>query len=271
MAAADRVSRHTTEEKFIFLQRLLGSYPQMAIAFSGGVDSTLLLHAAICAKGTAEVVAFHLRSPLQAERSERKCREVLEKNFPDTLRCLTVEMAPLDWPEFTVNDSSRCYLCKKRMFTAIGEAMQNEGCVLLADGTNGDDIHSSRPGLQAIVELSVTSPLADAQLTKLEIRQLAKGCGLTNYDLPANSCLATRVATGLPITRERLALIEMAETYLEGLGFFGCRVRFHSTYIVIEVMEKDLVAFAKPEIRHQLQRHFSEILPLPAMLGLVGR
>lgn len=259
------------EEKFLLLQRLLGAYPQMAIAFSGGVDSTLLLYTALLAKGTAQVVAFHLRSPLQAARSERKCKEVLEKNFPKTLRYRTLEMDPLDWPEVAPNDERRCYYCKKRMFTAIREAMQTEGCLLLADGTNGDDIHSPRPGLQAIDELSVTSPLADAQLTKNEIRQLAKNCGLTNHDLPSNSCLATRVATGLPLTRQRLAMIEMAEEYLEGLGFLGCRVRFHAAFVEIEVQEKDIAAFAKPDIRHLVRKHFSKILPLPAMLGLVGR
>jgi pyridinium-3,5-biscarboxylic acid mononucleotide sulfurtransferase len=271
MAAADRVSMATVEEKHILLQRLLSSYPKMSIAFSGGVDSTFLLYAALQAKGTAQVVAFYLRSPLQAARSERNCQEVIEKNFPATLLYRTLEMTALDWPEVATNDGRRCYYCKKRMFTAIREAMQTEGCLLMADGTNGDDILSPRPGLQAIEELSVTSPLADAQLTKTEIRLLAKNCGLTNHDLPSNSCLATRVATGLPLTRQRLAMIETAEEYLDSLGFLGCRVRFHATFIEIEVQEKDMAKFAKPDIRQQVQKHFSKILPLPAMLGLVGR
>lgn len=271
MAVVERMSMSTVEEKYIHLQRLLSSYPKMAIAYSGGVDSTFLLHAAMYVKGTAQVVAFHLRSPLQSAHGERKCQEVLAENFPATLRYRSLEMAPLDWPEVVVNDGKRCYHCKKRMFAAIGGAMQSEGCALLADGTNGDDILSPRPGLQAIEELSVTSPLADAQLTKSEIRQLAKNCGLTNHDLPSNSCLATRLATGLPLTRQHLDMVEKAEDYLAGLGFLGCRVRFYSTYVEIEVQEKDMSAFIKPDIRHQVRAHFSKTLPLPAMLCLAGR
>lgn len=271
MAAADRVAMTSVEEKYLFLQRLLSSYPKMTIAFSGGVDSTFLLYAAMSAKGTEQVVAFHLSSPLQAACSERNCQEVLEKNFPATLRYRSLEMAPLDWPEVAANDARRCYYCKKRMFTAIREAMQTEGCLLLADGTNGDDIHSPRPGLQAIDELLVKSPLADAQLSKVEIRQLAKKFALSNHDLPSNSCLATRVAMGLPLTRQRLATIEMAEEYLENLGFSGCRVRFHPGAMEIEVQEKDMAAFIQPDIRQQVQKHFAKILPLPAMLRLVGR
>lgn len=271
MVAVDHVTMSSVDEKYRDLQRVISSFPKLAIAFSGGVDSTFLLHAAICAKGIAQVVAFHLCSPLQARRSERTCQEVIEKNFPKALRCRTIEMPALDWPEVAANDRGRCYHCKKRMFSAIIQAMQNEGCLLLADGTNADDILSPRPGLQAIDELSVKSPLAEAQLTKDEIRQLAKTCGLSNHDLPSNSCLATRVATGLPLTRENLAMIETAEEYLEDLGFLGCRVRFHTTFMEIEVPEKDMEAFIKPVIRRRVHKHYLKTLRLPVMISLVGR
>lgn len=259
------------EQKYAKLLRLLETYPKLAVAFSGGVDSTLLLHAAIAAKGPSAVVAFHLRSALQSSRSEERCQEVLMHNFSPALRSVSIEMKPLEWPDLTANDQQRCYLCKKRMFSAILAALPEEGCEMLADGTNGDDIHQPRPGLRAIAELGVKSPLVEVNLSKQDIRQLAKDKGLTNFNLPSNSCLATRLSTGLRITQDRLGVIEKAEQFLEDIGFSGCRVRMCPTYIMVEVPEGDVERFARAEIRRQVHLHFSSTLPLPAMLSLVGR
>lgn len=263
MAAAD--------EKYSRLLSLLENYPKLAVAFSGGVDSTLLLHAALRALGRSGVVAYHLGSVLQSQRSEKRCRDVLRSNFPPDLQYIKLEMAPLDWSDFVVNDQSRCYLCKKRMFSAILEAMASQGCALLADGTNADDRLSSRPGLRAINELAVNSPLAEAGFSKEEVRQIAFREGLNNYQFPANSCLATRLAEGLTITPEWLEFIENAENFLEDMGFFGCRVRIHSSCLEIAVLEKDMDAICAPETRHRLRQYFSALLPLPVMLALAGR
>lgn len=259
------------DEKYSQLLSLLASYPKLAVAFSGGIDSTLLLHAALNALGKAGVVAYHLASLLQSQRSEMRCRHVLRSNFPHDLQYRELNIFPLDWDDFSANGENRCYLCKKRMFSAILETMTEQGCSLLADGTNADDRLSPRPGLQAIAELAIASPLAEVGFSKEEVRRIAQREGLNNSEQPSNSCLATRLATGITITREWLKFIENAENYLEDQGFLGCRVRIHCSSLEIAVMEKDMAAMFVPETRHQLRHYFSTILPLPVTLSLVGR
>jgi len=259
------------EKKYLQLLDLLGTYPKMAVAFSGGVDSTLLLHAALTALGRSEVVAYHLRSALQARRSEGRCQKVRENDFPLDIQFIRLDVDPLDWVDFKANGEHRCYLCKSRMFSAILDAMTGQGCVVLADGTNSDDRLSLRPGLRAIDELSVKSPLAEVNLSKEEIRLLARREGLSNCDQPSNSCLATRLAQSITITSELLELIEKAEDYLEDHGFPGCRVRVHPSCLEISVMEKDMAAMSIPETRRQIQKFLKTIFSLPATFSPVGR
>ena len=145
------------------------------------------------------------------------------------------------------------------------------GCKTLADGTNSDDQRDRRPGLRAISELQVITPLAEVGLTKSEVRRLAEKFGLSNYDLPSNSCLATRISHNIPITEKTLRVIELAEKFLHSHGFVGCRVRVQLFYTIVEVREKDLVAFVDLTNRTQVQSYFHSLQLAPVVLSLEGR
>ena len=258
------------EHKFDLLLLALRQYRKVAIAFSGGVDSTLLLHAAMTALGPENVITLHARSILNSATSVAGSHEVFAKNFPQAaMREIT--LSPLSWQEFVANDENRCYYCKKRMYTALQESMAVAGCTTLADGTNSDDQQDGRPGLRAVSELQVITPLADAGLTKSEVRRLAKKFALSNHDLHSNSCLATRISHNIPIVEKTLRVIELAEHFLHNLGFLGCRVRVQRFCAILEVQEKDLVAFVEQTNRAQVQAYFHSLCLGPIVLSLKGR
>ena len=204
-----------------------------AVAFSGGVDSTLLLKAATDVFG-AGVIAFHVRTPLQKPRVEERVKGICQL-FGCALQI--VDLDPLSWPEFVENSRSRCYFCKKRIYAHLTSLLP-PGSVLL-DGTNIDDLGEDRPGLGAIRELRVSIPLAEAGFVKNEIRTLGRELGLVNWDLPSESCLATRIISGVRITPELLRDVQAAEDFLEGQGFSACRVRLDGCSAFISVSQGD--------------------------------
>ena len=259
------------DDKFDLLIRSLTSYRKLAIAFSGGVDSTLLLHAALTAIGSKNVIALYARSTLTSVASRAGSSLVFTRNFPHAMAMREIEVTPLSWPEFIVNDNNRCYYCKKRMYSLFKEAMKVGGYTTLADGTNIDDQLDDRPGLRAGSELQVITPLADVGLTKFEIRRVAKELGLSNYDLPSNSCLATRISHNTPITETTLHVVELAEVFLHNHGFIGCRVRLQRFCTIVEVREQDVIAFVEPANRTQVQSYFHSLQLPPVALSLKGR
>ncbi|MFH0783697.1 MAG: ATP-dependent sacrificial sulfur transferase LarE [Pseudomonadota bacterium] len=259
------------QEKFNLLLNNLRKYKAIAIAFSGGVDSTLLLYTALAALGPENVVALYARSKLNAAASLEESRKVFEGNFPYAASMQEIEVFPLSWPEFVVNDQDRCYYCKKIMYMALQEAMAVADYSVLADGTNSDDRQEKRPGLRAIHELQIKTPLADVGLTKKEVRQLAKKFGLSNYNLPSNSCLATRIPENTPVSEETLLVIASAEEYLKKNGFLGCRVRVHDSYTIVEVQEKDIEAFSNKSNRENVLSFFLALQLAPVVLNLAGR
>lgn len=256
--------------KFGKLVEILGQYSKIAVAFSGGVDSTVTVHAAITALGRDKVVAFYALSVLNSATAIAGARSTFAGNFPNAAyKELAID--PLLWPEFVLNTEERCYLCKQRMYAVLSEAMVAAQCSVLVDGTNADDLLAKRPGLRAIREMQVRTPLAEVGLTKPEIRSIAHQAGLTNFALPSNSCLATRIQHGEPITEKALRVIEVAEKFLSDRGFSGCRVRPRDNFIIIEVSEKDIAAFVERGNRAAVQEYFQSLQRGPIMLNLTGR
>lgn len=197
--------------------------PRAAVAFSGGVDSSVLLWAA--KTYGQQVRAYCVRSPFQPAFELEDA-----KQLADGLNVMltVLEADPLAAPEVAANGPDRCYLCKQQILSVILRAARRDGLPLVLDGSNASDDPAQRPGMRAAEELGVRSPLRECGLDKQAVRQLAQKAGLPVWRKPAYACLATRVPTGTPITREDLSRVERAETALAGLGFSDFRVRlFH--------------------------------------------
>ena len=193
---------------------------KVALAFSGGVDSAYLLYAAVSCG--AQVRAYYVHSAFQPQFELEDARRLAQELGAD-MRVLDVDV--LAAPKVTANPADRCYFCKNAIFTEILKAAKEDGFSLLMDGTNASDDAGDRPGMRALRELSVRSPLRECGLTKPEIRRLSREAGLFTWDKPAYACLATRIPTGEEITAEKLRKTEAAENYLFSLGFTDFRVR----------------------------------------------
>lgn len=202
------------------LSRFFQENPAVALAFSGGVDSAYLLYEAV--RCGCQVTAYYVRSPFQPEfEYEDACRLAGQLGAHMQVICLDV----LEDPCVAKNPENRCYYCKKAIMTAILHQAKKDGYALLIDGTNGSDDCTDRPGMAALSELSVRSPLREAGLTKQQIRRLSKEAGLFTWDKPAYACLATRIPADTEITKELLETTEKAERYLMTLGFRDFRLR----------------------------------------------
>ncbi|BHH83006.1 ATP-dependent sacrificial sulfur transferase LarE [Desulforhopalus sp. 52FAK] len=238
-----------TDEKIVRLKEILQQHTRLAVAFSGGIDSTFLLHFAIQSIGGENVIAYSCTSAVNSASGLVNMRKVFATHFAKVATLSEVEIFPLSWKEFVTNNDKRCYFCKKRMYRTLLDESKKNDCFTLADGTNVDDLKGNRPGLRAIRELNIQTPLVDAGLTKQEIRRIAKEHGLINYDLPSNSCLATRVKKDTEITLLTLNVIEKAENYLKKLGFVGCRVKVSGHSAVISLVKGDFALFLEDDVR----------------------
>lgn len=205
-----------------------------AIAFSGGVDSAYLLYAAL--HRGADVIAYYVKSVFQPQ-FELDDAEKLAQELGAKINLIPVDVLVV--PEIASNPANRCYFCKRHIFSAIAQAAHRDGYTLLLDGTNASDDEDDRPGMRALRELSVRSPLRECGLTKAEIRRLSKEAGLFTWDKPAYACLATRIATGEKITAEKLLATEKAESCLFSLGFCDFRIRTVGNTAKIQLREAD--------------------------------
>ncbi len=231
------------------LRGFFAANPRVALAFSGGVDSSYLLWAA--AHYGADVTAYYVRTPFQPVFELEDARQVAELAGA---RMKVLDFDVLTDAQVAANPFDRCYYCKQNIFSRIGQAARADGYSLLMDGTNASDDASDRPGMRALRELGVRSPLRECGLTKAEIRRRSRAAGLPTWGKPAYACLATRVAAGEAITAEKLATTERAETFLHDLGLRDFRVRMAGGVAKLQVRAADLslVMERREEILHEL-------------------
>ena len=227
-------------EETMNLSQFWKENPKAAIAFSGGVDSAYLLYSAT--QSGAKVKAYYAKTAFQPAFELADAKK-LANQLGAEMEILSIDV--LSVPHVAENPKNRCYYCKTAIFSAISAAAKADGFDLLLDGTNASDEASDRPGMQALKELSVRSPLREYGLTKKEIRRLSKEAGLFTYDKPAYACLATRIPTGDTITPEKLSRTEEAEGYLHSLGLRDFRVRTLGDSARIQVTESDLETVLK--------------------------
>lgn len=239
------------------LQDFFAQNPRAALAFSGGVDSAYLLYAA--ASCGAQVCAYYVKSAFQPQFELGDARR-LAAELGAEMKVLPVDV--LADARVAANPADRCYYCKKQIFSTIAAAAAADGYAVLMDGTNASDDAGDRPGMRALRELAVRSPLRECGLTKPEIRRLSREAGLFTWDKPAYACLATRIPTGEPVTAELLAKTERAESWLAAQGFADFRVRWLSGFARLQVRKEQipLLLAKQEEIRAELGKYYSGVL-----------
>ncbi len=239
------------------IKEFFGRYSECAVAFSGGADSAYLLYAA--AKYAKRAKAYYVKTAFQPE-FELSDAKRLSKKLGVDMR--VIELDVLSDDKIAENPVNRCYFCKKRIFSAIADAAKADGFPVIADGTNASDKTDDRPGMKALAELGVRSPLRECGITKSEVRRLSKEAGLFTCDKPAYACLATRIPSGERITAEMLSCIEGAEKELFCMGFSDFRVRTYHGAAVLQFIppQQEEAFFRRNEIIAALGGYFDKVL-----------
>ena len=245
------------------LQDFFKENPIVALGFSGGVDSTYVLYAAL--HYGAKVKAYYIKTAFQPQFELNDALRLTEQLNADMS---IIETDVLSVPQVANNPKDRCYYCKTALFTMIRERAANDGYCVLIDGTNASDEAGDRPGMRALSELSVRSPLKECGITKAEIRRLSKEVGLFTWNKPSYACLATRIPTGTVITADALRRIERAEDALFVMGFTDFRVRMLGSTAKLQLPGSQMMAAVeqREKIIEQFKPDFDSIL-----LDLAGR
>ena len=245
------------------LQEFFTEHPKAALGFSGGVDSSYLLYAGI--KAGADIRPYFIKTAFQPEfeleDAKRLCAQLGAELY-------IIELDALTNPDVVKNPPNRCYYCKTGLFGTLQQRVKADGYTVLLDGTNASDDAGDRPGMKALTEMSVLSPLRLCGLSKAQIRELSREAGLFTWDKPAYACLATRVPTGEAITEALLARVEGAEQVLFSLGFTDFRVRvfYDAARVQLKPAQMQQALSRRSEILENMKPYFEIVL-----LDLNGR
>ena len=229
--------------------------PKCALGFSGGVDSAYLLYAGV--QAGADIRPYYIKTAFQP-RFERE--DALRLAGELGVEVTVLELDALADPRVAANPAERCYYCKQNLFRALKARAAADGYTVLLDGTNASDEAGDRPGMRALRELEVRSPLRECGLTKADIRRLSREAGLFTWDKPAYACLLTRLEHNRPVTEALLRRVDTAETFLRSLGLKGCRVRVHGDDLArIELPEAEFPLFWSRELAGPVARRLREL------------
>ncbi len=243
-------------DKYRHLLKIIKGYGSVVVSYSGGVDSTFLLRAAVEALGSDSVLGCIAAGPTLPKSQYESAIRIARKMAVNVRR---VETEEFEDEAFTANDAARCFYCKSHLLKALNEIAREQGYNAVLVGSNVDDKSDYRPGHRAIAKYRAQTPLIEAGFTKDDIRAMSRQLGLETADIPASPCLASRVGYGLRLTDERLAQVEKAEDILREHGFTEFRVRHHGELARIELKQEEIAKAVHTEFRRLIVERLKEL------------